>query len=156
VSYSTACSRGQHGCSIDYCACICHDEEVKHTPTGLVKHIIKSSGPWVDQALCATVKHPDTWFPEAGSRRGLKVETNAWRAAKRVCGRCPVRRDCLTSALVSESSGLAAGVWGGLTPSERHDRRFKDLPLSERVDMLMLKFEAGLYSLLSERERRTA
>ena len=84
------------------------------------------------------------------------MELNAWRPAKRVCASCPVRRECLTTALVSEPTGLAAGVWGGLTPSERHDSRFKNLPLSERVDMLMLKFEAKLYVLMSDRERREA
>jgi hypothetical protein len=156
VSYSSACSKGQHGCDKGYCACPCHEDGVKHSAKGLFDLIVKSSGPWVEQALCGSVKHPDDWFPEAGSRRGTKVELNAWRPAKRVCGRCPVRRECLTSALVSESSGLAAGVWGGLTPSERHDRRFKDLPLSERVDMLMLKFEAKAHLLLSNRERRVS
>ena len=36
--------------------------------------------------------------------------------ARRICARCPVRRECLEYALVT---GQEHGVWGGTTPRER-------------------------------------
>lgn len=36
--------------------------------------------------------------------------------AKAVCMRCPVRRDCLTTAMENQE---AYGVWGGMTAPER-------------------------------------
>lgn len=38
------------------------------------------------------------------------------RAAKRVCGSCPVRDACATEAILNNEEW---GVWGGLTPDER-------------------------------------
>lgn len=40
--------------------------------------------------------------------------------AKAVCARCEVRAACLDYAI---RQGIADGVWGGLTPSERHALR---------------------------------
>jgi WhiB family redox-sensing transcriptional regulator len=37
-------------------------------------------------------------------------------AAKRICASCPVRANCLVSAL---RTGESAGIWGGTTPEER-------------------------------------
>jgi hypothetical protein len=37
--------------------------------------------------------------------------------AKRICGVCPVRTDCLADALIRRD--VAFGVLGGLTPNER-------------------------------------
>ena len=42
--------------------------------------------------------------------------------AMRLCARCPVRRNCLASALEAEGESKAShrsGIWGGLTPDER-------------------------------------
>ena len=38
------------------------------------------------------------------------------RKAKSVCGRCPVRTECLTYALETR---IEFGVWGGMTGKER-------------------------------------
>jgi WhiB family redox-sensing transcriptional regulator len=62
-------------------------------------------------SLCGQVD-PEVFFPENG-----RADTS--RAAKAICGRCPVRELCLdTFDLV-----VAHGVVGGLTERERRDRR---------------------------------
>ena len=62
-------------------------------------------------------------------------------AAKRVCGRCPVRRQCATHAL---TVGEEYGVWGGFSENDRamlrelgwrdtlDRRRLADVPALER------------------------
>lgn len=68
---------------------------------------------WILGAACQG-EDPELFFPIGTSGPSLlQVE-----AAKRVCGRCPVRLECLESAL---ESGQDAGVWGGLTELERRD-----------------------------------
>jgi WhiB family redox-sensing transcriptional regulator len=66
--------------------------------------------PWQEQALCAQTD-PEAFFPEKGG---------STREAKRVCGRCDVRGDCLDYALAHDER---FGIWGGL--SERERRRLK-------------------------------
>jgi WhiB family redox-sensing transcriptional regulator len=66
--------------------------------------------PWQEQALCAQTD-PEAFFPEKGG---------STREAKRVCGRCDVRADCLSFALAHDER---FGIWGGL--SERERRRLK-------------------------------
>lgn len=149
------CSIGRHdACRAGYCACACHGQDIAHTPQALFAYIAKAADDWVDEALCATTKHPDDWFPEAGSRRGTPQERNSAKPAKRVCGRCNVRRECLTSALAQETRTLASGIYGGLTGAERHPAALKGMPMSQRVDILMDKFEQQRASLLTNRERR--
>ena len=63
---------------------------------------------WQQRALCRLDQHdPDIFFPRAGASAN---------AARRVCGRCVVRLECLRAALTNEER---FGVWGGLTESER-------------------------------------
>ena len=61
---------------------------------------------WQDNALCATTD-PDLFFPD--------VRDTA-RLAKRICGECPVQKECLDYAI---SAGEEYGVWGGTTELER-------------------------------------
>ena len=61
---------------------------------------------WTTAARCAETD-PELFFPEN------RYET---ATARRICRDCPVRTDCLTTAL--EDSSLT-GVWGGTTPEER-------------------------------------
>lgn len=61
---------------------------------------------WVDYALCAQVD-TDVFFPE-------KSGTAA--PAKAICALCPVRRQCLESALARRERH---GVYGGKTEFER-------------------------------------
>lgn len=58
------------------------------------------------RALCAEVD-PELHFPDKGGSS---------RAAKRVCGDCEVRAECLTWAL---THGEKYGIWGGLSENER-------------------------------------
>jgi WhiB family redox-sensing transcriptional regulator len=66
--------------------------------------------PWQEEALCAQTE-PEAFFPEKGG---------STREAKRVCGRCDVRGECLEYALAHDER---FGIWGGL--SERERRRLK-------------------------------
>jgi WhiB family redox-sensing transcriptional regulator len=65
---------------------------------------------WQDRALCAQTD-PESFFPEKGG---------STREAKRVCGSCEVRVECLEYALANDER---FGIWGGL--SERERRRLK-------------------------------
>jgi WhiB family transcriptional regulator, redox-sensing transcriptional regulator len=58
---------------------------------------------------------PDAFFPEQGG--GLNSDI---RNAKRICQRCPARRECLNYALEANEQ---YGIWGGLTAKERQKLR---------------------------------
>lgn len=66
---------------------------------------------WRERAACRG-KGPALFYPDE------------WHgtAAKAVCGRCPVRAECLDFAL-SVPVDQDRGVWGGLTEGERKQRR---------------------------------
>lgn len=61
---------------------------------------------WTDSARCAETD-PELFFPEN------RYET---ATARRICRGCPVRQQCLDTALADSS---LTGVWGGTTPEER-------------------------------------
>ena len=63
----------------------------------------------MSEARC-TETDPELWFPELDS---------LWRVAqaKNICGKCPVKQECLEYALVNK---FKDGIWGGLSPTERH------------------------------------
>lgn len=65
---------------------------------------------WQTDALCAQTD-PEAFFPEKGG---------STRDAKRICGSCDVRGDCLDYALHNDER---FGIWGGL--SERERRKLK-------------------------------
>lgn len=65
---------------------------------------------WRAGALCAQTD-PDLWFPDKGGSS---------RAARRLCGSCEVRQDCLDEALARDERH---GIWGGLTEPERRRLR---------------------------------
>jgi WhiB family redox-sensing transcriptional regulator len=65
---------------------------------------------WQERALCAQTD-PEAFFPEKGG---------STREAKRICGRCEVKAECLEYALGHDER---FGIWGGL--SERERRRLK-------------------------------
>lgn len=62
--------------------------------------------PWTEEALCAQIDG-DLWFPERGSHAV---------AAKRICGLCPVRQECLDYSIKNE---IPKGIWGGVSPNKR-------------------------------------
>ena len=64
------------------------------------------SSVWDADALC--LEYPDLpWF----QKQGQKIDE-----AKAVCGRCPVRTECLAFALERH---IEHGIWGGTSPPER-------------------------------------
>lgn len=67
---------------------------------------------WEERAACRG-RDTDTFYPERNDRR-------TERLAKRVCGRCVVRRECLAHGMNEEF-----GIWGGLTPGVRKRLRRK-------------------------------
>lgn len=65
---------------------------------------------WMEQAACQGMS-PDLFFPQSG---------NATNAARRVCGHCTVRADCLSYALRRPERH---GIWGGVTVFGRNKLR---------------------------------
>lgn len=69
---------------------------------------------WMLRGICAN--EPDLMSPREDDVKGIK-------AARGICGNCPVRQDCLNSAMTEEIGKNAQqrdGVRGGYTPSERY------------------------------------
>lgn len=64
---------------------------------------------WRDRALCAQTD-PDAFVPDKG---GSTVQ------AKKICGTCPVRQQCLDYALANNERG----IWGGTSDTERAKMR---------------------------------
>lgn len=75
---------------------------------------------WRKFSACAEAD-PELFFPTSS-----EVEKTA--QAKKVCGRCPVRQQCLTWAL---EAGQDTGVWGGM--DERERRTIHGRPSSAQV-----------------------
>ncbi len=66
---------------------------------------------WRSQSACLTAD-PELFFPLSSMGPSLDQLTEA----KKVCGRCPVRAQCLDFAL---STHQVHGVWGGTSEEER-------------------------------------
>jgi len=71
--------------------------------------------PFFDNPLCAEVD-PELFFPM--DIKGVSTLINV-RNAKKICGSCEHRIDCLEFALVT----TVQGIWGGVTERERHGLR---------------------------------
>jgi WhiB family redox-sensing transcriptional regulator len=69
---------------------------------------------WDWQVAAQCRGRDDLFFHPHGEREPMRGERDA--AAKAVCARCPVRRECLAHAL---DSAEPYGVWGGLSETER-------------------------------------
>lgn len=63
-------------------------------------------GVWADDALCAQTD-PELFHPPKGGSAS---------DAKKVCGNCPVRVDCLEHALRNREF---LSIWGGTTGNQR-------------------------------------
>lgn len=66
---------------------------------------------WLDRAACRD-EDPELFFPLTDMGPGAQQTAQA----KAVCARCPVRAECLESAL---ANGLDYGIFGGMTERER-------------------------------------
>lgn len=69
---------------------------------------------WRGLASCRGI-HGQDFFPPAGGERRRERRQRELRA-KAVCAGCPVRSECLDTALANDER---YGVWGGLTDTER-------------------------------------
>jgi WhiB family transcriptional regulator, redox-sensing transcriptional regulator len=74
---------------------------------------------WTSYAACRQPGVDPEWFFPVGDA-GPALDDVA--AAKAVCARCLVARECLDWAL---RVGEPAGVWGGTTPEERRTLRVR-------------------------------
>ena len=77
---------------------------------GVVADLLGDAPEWQERALCSQTD-PEAFFPEKGG---------STREAKRICGRCEVKTECLEYALGHDER---FGIWGGL--SERERRKLK-------------------------------
>ena len=75
---------------------------------------IISSEPWQVEAACAEVG-PAPWDTTGDALNNLN------RAAIAICGRCPVRSECLELAMRTETGGkqYRSNIFGGRTPAQR-------------------------------------
>lgn len=73
---------------------------------GDVEDPMGSDRQWQQRALCAQTD-PESFFPDKGG---------STRPAKRICGLCDVKAECLQYALVHDEG---FGIWGGLSERER-------------------------------------
>jgi WhiB family redox-sensing transcriptional regulator len=74
--------------------------------------------PWAERGLC-TQTDPDLFFPEKATASYTTIDGDRMSHAKAICGRCPVRPECLTWALDNHEEG----IWGGTTTDERSRMR---------------------------------
>jgi WhiB family transcriptional regulator, redox-sensing transcriptional regulator len=70
---------------------------------------------WESAAACRGAD-PEVFFPPSSAT----PEASEVRRAKAICARCPVRLPCRLEGLRHEQ---LAGVWGGLTETERQAER---------------------------------
>lgn len=75
---------------------------------------VKNTAEWMHDGLCRT-SEPELWYSK---------DKHDQRAAKQVCAKCPVRKDCLDYGL---SIRDMHGVWGGLDEKQRKDLRRRSL-----------------------------
>lgn len=77
------------------------------------------AGDWQTAGACLSAD-PDIFYPVSGSGASL-AQINE---ARRICGRCSVRRECLDFAI---QTGEAHGIWGGTTPEDRTRARRQEM-----------------------------
>lgn len=74
---------------------------------------------WSDRGLCR-YEDADLWFPDGTTNMYALAQT---AEAKRICGLCPVRRDCLNAVMEREGATKPTsrfGIYAALDPDERY------------------------------------
>ena len=99
-------------------------------PIGNAGATAPDSGDWRRHAACAG-EDPELFFPVGSSGPALTQIA----AAKAVCARCPVAEACLRHAV---TTGLAYGIWGGLTEEERRGLRYRGQSSAEGAQVRQL------------------
>jgi WhiB family redox-sensing transcriptional regulator len=74
---------------------------------------------WMASGACHGID-PDLFFPISVTGRAVPQIDSA----KAICGRCPVRQNCLSYALLT----MPDGIWGGTTREERIAMRLRLVP----------------------------
>jgi len=80
-------------------------------PTPHLERIAQGSPAWLHDAACRDIK-VDVFFPGNGERAQPALE---------ICGRCPVRVECLDEAM--DDPTLDHGIRGGMTSAARKQAR---------------------------------
>lgn len=78
------------------------------------------------RAACAGMPH-HVFFPTGPTGRAASKKTDPYAQARQVCGRCPVRQECLELS-DTDPQTWGHGMFGGLTPDERRTHRRKETP----------------------------
>lgn len=74
---------------------------------------------WMASGACHGID-PELFFPISATGRAVPQIDSA----KAICGRCPVRQNCLSYALLT----MPDGIWGGTTREERIAMRLRLVP----------------------------
>lgn len=85
-----------------------HAVRVVERPLRLVR-----DGEWLDRAACA---NEDVSLFYDHDRETFDGRQSRVLIAKSICESCPVRKECLETAIANEEP---YGIWGGFTPHER-------------------------------------
>lgn len=76
----------------------------------------------LENARCVEGNAEDWFAPLGSSEPGNEGISLTAKRAQRVCETCPVRRQCLEVAMKNETTQRYRwGIWGGLTPNQRHE-----------------------------------
>ena len=92
-----------------------------HRPVATIPVPHAERSGWMLRGACRT-EDPELFFPISAAGPGLAQVSSA----KAVCGRCPVRANCLSYALITRPDG----IWGGTTREER----WASLPRAKRPE----------------------
>lgn len=105
---------------------------------------------WAGRGACASSGQLlDDFFSEetsAGEATGQVFK------AKRMCGGCEVRRECLDWAFQHEETETRAGIFGGLTPEERQEIASEADPVV--AGLALFDEQATMYPDLRPRRKR--
>lgn len=87
---------------------------------------------WMEHAECRS-HDPETFFPTYTLREAVEP-------ALKICGGCPVKRDCLAFA---KQTGATDGVWGGVLINRRQNGRLTAEEEQELLDGIKTGLESG-------------
>ena len=76
----------------------------------VVTEAVEGTGHWRTRAACRPYAS-ELFFPAKGEFRSSEIIR-----AKAICRECPVREECLQTAMDGREK---IGIWGGFTPEER-------------------------------------
>lgn len=103
-----------------YCSRACSSRAAKTGPTfePVVTLPPMPRDSWQNRASCDEGNGANLaeFYPGSAHVQGEAVAQAEAETARRYCARCPVRRDCLITALHRKET---YGVWGGTTPKQR-------------------------------------